>query len=85
MATEYGTPEVDELVRTIEAWTHPDDWNVPSIYINAVRDLAEALALGDNPAVLRDHARHTRSDCERSSCDALIPATMSREHEERQR
>jgi hypothetical protein len=48
-----------DIMRVIEAWSSPDDWNVPSIYANTVESLLDALEAGIAPDAIARHAKHT--------------------------
>lgn len=71
--------EVKELLDVASHWAHEDDWSVPSIYIEALEEIALALAAGDDPVYLARHAKHTNNVCRRYGCADRIPYTIEKD------
>lgn len=75
------TREVADLILVAQRWSHEDDWSVPSIYIDTLEEIAEALAAGDEPGALARHGKHVERDCILRSCAQRIPDTIGRDAE----
>ena len=72
--TNHG---IDTLLHVAKAWASRDDWNVKSIYVGSIADLAAALQAGDDSAALIRHAKHLAKDCVKHSCATRIPSYMA--------
>lgn len=66
-------PDVNVLLRVAARWAEDSDWNVPIIGIDLLRELAVALAAGDDVEVLARHSKHLQSDCVIVRCETRIP------------
>jgi hypothetical protein len=72
-------PSVKDLLTVARAYSHEDDWSVPSIYIDTLVDLARDLLAGDDPAALASHAKHAARDCARHNCAIKTPSNVGRD------
>lgn len=65
---------VKDLLVVANGWAHLDDYGVPVVSTDILRDLAISLDLGDDKDALREHAKHTKRDCEIMECSKSIPS-----------
>lgn len=72
-------PVMADLILVAQAYSHRDDWNVPSVYIDTLKELAIDIDMGDNVDALKAHAKHTKLDCPAAGCESLIPHHMKME------
>jgi hypothetical protein len=62
------------LLNVLRAWSHEDDWSVPSVYVDAIEEFAMDLAAGDDAGTLARHAKHFGdAECAEAQCPDRIP------------
>lgn len=65
--------DVDNIMVAIAAWSSADDWQVPTIMTDTVREILTAVNAGISPNDIAAHAKHVpvHGDCTNACTDVV--------------